>query len=158
MKRFYFLQYNGQVFALEPHTRTLITTAPPGAGAPRLIRATLDTLGIPTGRRHVRKAPIWLFTPLRILIEAKLNKERKIGEPMEVVYPYTTPLTKPLVAFLASESWTLEQQREWEEQERIKNTKKKKSQRDRVRDKKIKNQPAKVATVQENHGLEEETE
>lgn len=126
MKRLYFMQYKGRVFALEPATQTLITTAPNGAGQPRLVRATLDTLEIPKGRKHCRRAPIWLHTPLRLLIEHKLKQP---------VFPYMTPLTKPLVAFLAGETWTLDQQRAWEEELRKKNTSKKQKQRERKREK-----------------------
>lgn len=128
MKRFYFLKHNGHVFALEPRSRTLITIPsnpePAGAGAPRrppaLARTSLDALGIPAGRRHCQRAAVWEYTPLRVLIEHKLK---------DTVYPYTTPLTKPLVAFLAREEWTEEQNKEWEKQDRAKNTRKKQHQR-----------------------------
>jgi hypothetical protein len=163
MKRFYFLKYLGQVFALEPKTRTLLQASPAGAGAPRLTIATLDTLAIPPGRRHTRKAAIWELTPLRLLIEYELNKKRKIGEPLEVVYPYVTPLPKPLVAFLSREEWTEQNQKDWDQYQRNKDNKKKKQQRDRNRHPhhrvvKLSSQQASSALEGYTTVLDEETE
>lgn len=129
MKRFYFLMWDGKVFALEPHTQTLITTALNGAGQPRLVKATLSTLGIPAGRKRCQRAAIWQYTPLRLLIEYELNKKRDKTLPYLTVFPYTTRPTKPLVAFLAQERWGEKEDREWKEQQKTKNTKKKQHQR-----------------------------
>ena len=170
MKRFYFLKYKERVFALEPKTRTLITTpAPPNpdptapalAGEPRttplattLQQTTLEALGVPPGKRNVQRAELWEYTPLRALIERELNQKRKIGKPHQTVYPFTTPLPKPLVAFLAQEIWTVEDQCRWEMDQRERNTRKKRHQR--ANRKATKKQPQAEGWV--NPSLEEESE
>jgi hypothetical protein len=129
MKRFYFMHHHGRVFAVEPQTMTLLTATQDEAGQTRLVRATLDTLGIPAGRRYVRRAPLWRYAPLRALIESELNKHKVKGQLRETVYPYSTRPTKPVVAFLAREPWTEEQNKAWLEERRIANTRKKHQQR-----------------------------
>jgi hypothetical protein len=85
-----------------------------------LAQTTPEELGIPAGRRNVQKAPIWQYTPLRLLMEHKLK---------QTVFPFKTPLPKPLVAFLAQEIWTNQQQEQWEKEQRERNTRKKRHQR-----------------------------
>jgi hypothetical protein len=133
MKRYYFLKYKDRVFALDPRSRTMTQTAPIDAGAPRtpmtLAQTTPEELGIPAGRRWVQRAAIWQYTPLRLLMEHELNKGRNKNAPHQNIFPFTTPLPKPLVAFLAQDIWTDQQQEQWEKEQRIKNTRKKQIQR-----------------------------